>query len=169
VETREGNTPKLEAAMPAAVPVKNSTVQETTKPQPVQPAARIVEIEPPVEPRTTEPVREVSVAIEGAEGGRVRLRMETQAGELRAWVTGNNAETVERVRAELPELSRGLKDAGVKAEVWRPDSVRETRAASELQGGSEYGQRSSEGNDRQYDEGSRRRRPQPDWFEQEDE
>jgi hypothetical protein len=168
VETPETATPKLEAAMPAAVPVKNSTVQQSTASQPVQQATRIIEIEPPVEPRTTEPVREVAVAIDGAEG-RVRLRMETHAGELRAWVTGNNAETVERVRAELPELSRGLKDAGVRAELWRPDSTRETRAAAELQGGSEYGHRSAEGNDRQYDDGSRRRRPQPDWFEQEDE
>jgi hypothetical protein len=146
--------------LPAVNPSRTEGAQQPIKAHAVHTAPPVADLEQPAEP-----VREVSLAIDGADG-RVRLRMETHAGELRAWVTGNNAETVDRIRAELPELSRSLKDSGFKSDLWTPHSIKQVDAATELHAGSEHGQRHFGADDQRHHDGSRRRRPQPDWFEQ---
>jgi hypothetical protein len=152
-------------ALPAPGSMRSEAPPQPASAQPVYATAKLVEVEAAQDERPAELVREVSLAIDG-EDGRVRLRMETHSGELRAWVSGSNGETVERVRAELPELARSLRDSGFKSELWTPSSIKQVDAAPELHAGSEHGQRSFGADDHQHHDGSRRRRPQPEWFEQ---
>lgn len=125
----------------------------------------IANIEPAAEPVHAKSVSEVAVAIDGEEG-RLRLRMESRSGELRAWVTGTTPDAVDRVRAELPDLTRSLREAGFRSQLWMPDSVRQAVPASELHASMEHGQGSFDRYDGQREHESPRRRPQPDWLEQ---
>ena len=99
--------------------------------QPVQSTSASAPVSEPLDFRSTEPVRRISLDVEGVEG-QLRVHIAERAGEMRAWVAGHTPATVEKVQAGLSDLTRALTNAGFESEVWAPHFVSAPASASDL-------------------------------------
>ena len=101
-----------------------------------QPASSLAPISDQTDIRSAEPVRQISLDVEGVEG-QLRIRIAERAGEMRAWVTGQAPAAVEKVQAGLSDLTRALTNAGFESEVWAPQVISAPASASDLQASTE--------------------------------
>jgi hypothetical protein len=119
-----------------------------------------------------EPIRQISLRIDGPDSQNAQVRVSQRGSEVVVSVRGSDPVVVDSLRGNLPDLAAKLEAHGVKAEVWQPAA---STSSDSREHGSERDTARGQAHDHSYSQGQqgqdgrRDRQGRPQWYDEMDE